>query len=423
MQDSKIFKKPTSSVIKLIECIGILLEIPVSTDKSKFKAPFPSNYDKTFDILSRDFYLIINNLSNVKSSEISNETASQFFKKTLEPGFEYEAAVNYGGLLVRELFNVVHLVLLKLQSDSSRLPISKYNVTVLVDGTRSSYAAFDSACHIYGHGKLNILSHTIQDIGSNTTNPAKHHLLNDLKRRCTSHFKLQDHCFEVIPLMSSIDNQLDNIQLFLEESKTHIFVMGINESNIGECTNSVIASWAAWQFKGDLMLSKGISVVRPFSQINYSRRFLLYIDGTNSSNESFLKSLKFMRPGDKIIILLVTENRDPQGDCGRDTRYMFGARSGWVSDEIKSSVEPDFIGWNDKDVDELKASMNEMINNSYLNGTVKIETDEPNLSTGKIICNSVFNESAEVLIIPFKSNKDLIIECVHESSCSVIILK
>lgn len=416
-------KKPNTALIKLVESIGILLEIPSTTDKSKFKAPLPSNYDNTIIQLSNDFYMIVNKLSNLNSIDLSNETASMFYNKTLEPGFDYEDAVNFGGLLVRELFNIVHLTLLKLQSDKDRLPIAKYTVTVLVDGTRSSYVAFDTACHIYNHGKLNIIAHTILEYQTNNQNPVRHHLSNDLQRRCKSHFKLQDHCFDVIPMESTIEDQLNNIHIFLDDSKTDIFVMGINELNIGDCTISFIAAWATWHFKGDLLLSKGISVVRPFSKINYSRRFLIYIDGKTNSNELFLKSLKFMRPGDKIIVVVITESRDPLGDCGRDTRYMFGMRSGWMSDETKAINEPDSIGWNDKDVEDLRKSMYEMIANSFLEGHVRVEINDPTLSIGKIVCNAVFNEAADALILSSKFNQDLIIECVHESSCSLIILK
>lgn len=107
-----------------------------------------------------------------------------------------------GGLLIRELFNVVFLILLRLQSDGNRIPICKHNISVLVDGSRSSYVAFDTACHIHNHGTLNIFAFAIEDDALD--NSGSSHLLNDLKRRCKSHYKFPDHAFALIGIKCPI---------------------------------------------------------------------------------------------------------------------------------------------------------------------------------------------------------------------------
>ncbi len=44
--------KPSVALIKLIEACGILLGVPKSFSKSKYKAPVPSCYDATIRLLS-----------------------------------------------------------------------------------------------------------------------------------------------------------------------------------------------------------------------------------------------------------------------------------------------------------------------------------------------------------------------------------
>lgn len=212
-------RRPHISVIKLIECVGTLLEIPKSSEKSYYRAPLPSNYDKTIEKFKGNFYGVLRQLSTLQSSDIKNEVASDFYNKTLEPGFNYEDAINAGGLMVRELFNVVFLILLRLQSDENRLPVCKLNMAVLVDGTRSSYVAFDTACHIHNHGILNILAFTTdEEVDGQLLNPTgATHLLRDLNRRCKSHYKFPEHTFKLVGISCPIEN-LENQPQIVENN-------------------------------------------------------------------------------------------------------------------------------------------------------------------------------------------------------------
>lgn len=154
------FRKPTVALVKLIEATGILLGIPKSFEKSRFKAPTPSNYDATLTELSQNFYNVLKFLAVLRSSGIPNDMGSALYVKCSEPGFNYEAAVCEGGLAMRELFNAVALIIDDMQNDRFRLPIRTNNVLVVIDGNRSSYTAFDAATHVFSHGKLTVVALT-----------------------------------------------------------------------------------------------------------------------------------------------------------------------------------------------------------------------------------------------------------------------
>jgi len=199
--------------------------------------------------------------------------------------------------------------------------------------------------------------------------------------------------------------------------------VGISEYNIGEAGVGTLALWATWQFAGDVILCKGMSPIRPFSQVRSSRTFLVYLDSKDNHHIIFIKAIKFMRPGDSILMMTIVESRQPVGDS-RDTRYQFGKKSGyWIQGPTPPENEPDSVGWNDKEVENLTKSLQEMIDNSFLDGEVQIKTKSPDYSNGKIICDSAFSANAEMIVMGTTNNRDSIIECVRESNCSIIVIK
>ena len=137
--------------------------------------------------------------------------------------------LSIGGLLIRELFNVVFLILLRLQSDTDRLPICKHNIGVLVDGSRSSYVAFDTACHIHNHGMLNIFAFTLEVdvVGSSGSS----HLIRDLTRRCKPHYKFPDHVFGVIGIkcpIEEMENQPQIVESYLANTESRFFIKHVS---------------------------------------------------------------------------------------------------------------------------------------------------------------------------------------------------
>ena len=84
-------KRPSLALIKLVESTGILLGIQKKYgEKSRYKAPTPTNYDETVQKLSDDFYGCMSLISSMDISTIPNDVASELYEKTVEPGFDYE---------------------------------------------------------------------------------------------------------------------------------------------------------------------------------------------------------------------------------------------------------------------------------------------------------------------------------------------
>lgn len=431
MAELKNLKRPNLATIKLVESIGILLNIPKTTEKSAYKAEVPSNYDDTVDRLDADFNAELNYLSNLRSADINNQVASQFFNKTLEPGFSYEAAINSGGLLTRELFNVMMHIYIRLQSDGNRLPINEQTISVLVDGSRCSYVAFDTACHIQNHGLLNIIVYT-SNTSSDQDEPGENNsiLYRDLVRRCKQHFKLQEHCYNTIEVSRESGREEKQMKQILAESNSNIFVLGLDDGNIGESSRAKMILWAVWEYENDVVLSKGLSMVRPFTTVHFPRKILLYVDSKVNTKSTFLKALKFIRPGDTAVVLSIVDHRDPVGDCDGDTRYDFGDKTVWsaVSDpplDDHTFSSPDCVGWNDAAVEALQNSLNGMLNDSLLSGRAEIKMGDK-YSYSQIICDTALSESASMIIMGCSladKEKDTVIDCVQEATVSLVLLK
>lgn len=130
-----------------------------------------------------------------------------------------------------------------------------------------------------------------------------------------------------------------------------------------------------------------------------------------------------MRPGDSIVVLTIVEDRNPVGDS-RDTRFGFGHKQGlWTDGPEGPQNEPDCVGWNDKEVENVKSSFEEMIKNSFLDGYVGVETKAAGCSIGKAICDVAFAAAADAILIGSRNNRESVIECVRESYCSIIVIK
>jgi hypothetical protein len=221
IEDLINLRKPSGSLIRLIEAIGILLGVPPTKKKSQYKAPIPSNYDATIHLLAHDFYTKLHQIAALESSQISNQQALEFYNKLLEPEFIYEDAINVGGLLIRELFNAILSVLTRLQSDNSRIPTMMNHVLVFMDGNRSSFVALDTAQYACKHGILHICvdnPYLPTDATNNTLSNADlygnelpvanffdpNHLQKNLSflkidiiRRCQQHYKLTAHQYQL----------------------------------------------------------------------------------------------------------------------------------------------------------------------------------------------------------------------------------
>ena len=350
----KGIKRPSLALIKLVEVIGILLNVPKSFTKSKYKAPIPSNFDSTLELLSEGFYPALTQLSKLISSEIPNDIGNELFSKTQEPGFDYETAVNDGGLASRELFNGVMLILTKLQSDRFRLPVEKTNVLVVVNGTRSSYVALDTATHVFKHGVITISALTMDNLQDEQQGSLmKVHLHQDLVRRCKMLYKLPDHCFQVDNASTQSQHEvLEHIAQSLAVNQCGILVLGLEQDALfGEGGDGGVPLWAVKDVTVPLILAKGRSRTRSFSVISSPRTILICVKGLESLSEIFLQALMFARPGDSLVLASVVESAEPVGD-GQDSRFDMGRRLGWT-DGVEAPAGPSYPGWNDASVDTL----------------------------------------------------------------------
>lgn len=435
MNRIKQLRRPPSSLIKVVECVGILLTLPKVYRKSKFKAPLPSNYDTTLDNLDDDFYEKLKILSEIESSDIDNDIAADFYNKILEPGVDYEDAVNVGGLVIRELFNAIFVVLMKLRGDSHRLPINNPNVLAMVDGTRASYVALDTAQHVSKHGILHIL------INSDKQNVLTF-LENDVKRRCKSHYKLPDFKYAVHSPMSSLN------QSFLDTceppnfSTTDFSEKGVLENYCGKTGAETIVlpyaescgsfqflskdsyhHWAVWSYPGDVILTQNTSYVRPFTEVSCSRTFIVYIDTAHESHVTLLKALKYFRTGDCIVLVAIHPTRDPQGDT-RELRFDFGERQQWIKTEAeRQQVEANKVGWNDELIEKFCSEMDELIRKSFLNGRVRIEHAAARQSGAQILCSVARQENAQGIMMRLQGNEGAVNECLFDQPFSLFLLK
>jgi hypothetical protein len=411
-------KNPSSSLIKLIESVGILLGVPLSKKKSAHKAPIPSNYDQTVQLLVADFYGAIRKLSLIQSTDLLNDVAADFYNK---------------------MFNCVQLVLLQLQSDPHRVPVYTHNLIVLVNGTRESYVALDTAAHFCRHGVLHIVTSSPHNDGRD--DKIMKHLQHDLQRRCKSHFKLLDHCFAIhdahvvresvgtddITAEQHKDQLIIRIiQQLMKENSCESVVLGLShpeEFDAMHTTGSLI-HWATWMFPGDAIFVKGLSFLRQFSDVSSPRTFVVYIDQFHNPQATFLKAIRHCRPADVLVVVGVFPTPDPVGD-NRELRFDFGFRhSSWLKTEEEILEEPSCVGWNDKKVLEFQDSMTELMRKSFLlKSRVRIERERPNLSVGQILTTVAFEESASAVLIRLDRNRDLVVQTMRDSTATVVLLK
>lgn len=438
MSSLKDDTRPTVAVIKLVESCGILLGIPPTMDRSAFKAPLPSNYDNTVNVLDSNFGGYVSELAKLTSDQLPNKVANDLYAKTLEPGYDYETAVNEGGLKARDLFNSIKLVMTSLEMDKSRIPITKTNVLTFVNGTKSSYAALDAATHIFKHGVVTTVALTVDEaVGDKRMiGMMKTHLVKDLQRRCKMQYKLPDHCFHVES--QSCGKVKEMAELITDCIATHgadILVYGVEQDSVfGEYGDGGVPQWAI--FSGldisssapvvdiPVMLTKKTSRVRPLSEVFVPRTWMIFVDNTEESQMdfAFLKSLYYIRPGDAVVVCAIVEPSDPQGDA-RHERYEMGSRAGlWVNGVDPQINQPDCPGWNDIDNERIASQMDRLVQSAQLDGKGIIERTSPGSTTGDILARVCKQESIDILVMRKRVHREIIVEVVTKAPSSVLML-
>lgn len=440
----KQIHRPSLSLIKLVESVGLLLGVPKSEKKSVFKAPIPSNYDSTIEELCADYSGLLGRVASIQSQDLSNEVAAEFYSKTFEPGFSYELAVNTGGLCARDLFNAIALVLVTLQTDVGRIPIAANNIFVLVTGSRSSYAALDAATHIFKHGVVTVSGCIVEEaLPERESAMLKEHLSRDLLRRIKMLYKLPDHCFNLESmLIRSLDDAPEGVVGSMQANGCHTLVMGLEEDAIfGEGGDGALPIWAVSNlpFSDAVMLVKGRSKIRPFSVINTPRSFVVFVDGEQFANQAFLDALAFVRPGDSMELLFIAQSSEPLGDS-RDDRFGFGRRVGWVastatengsSEESKQfgggmTVDPVNVantpGWNDEAIAQLADHLRAMLGKARIPGNVHVLRHCDDRTVASTLCALALQLDADVLCLSrARVPLEVCVNVVQEAPCSVLL--
>ena len=418
----KDIKRPPLALIKIVEAIGILLRIPKTSARSAYRAPTPTNYDATIDILTNDFYGTLNQLNYLESSGIPNDIASDLFAKTQEPSFDYEAAIQIGGLETRDLFNTLMLILDQLKEDSFRIPVRATNVLVLIDGTRSSYIAFDAATHILNHG----VCHVAAIIRNDSQIPGKElvasHICEDLTRRTREQYKIPEHCFKVVSIPCQVeDDMVDLITQYMDENNCKILVLGIDrESSCGWTQYlSKFALWAAWESIHTVVMAKSCSRIRPFPLSHTQRKFVACAKEIQDLKYVFNGALELLRPEDTIILVGVVQPADPIGDA-RETRFDMGMRFNWINNEDEDRLGPVRPGWNDDEVEKFRSYMEDLLGKSQASGYVRIERKSPVKTIGQELIRVAQEEAADFLVMRRGLRNHVSEECLTSARCSIV---
>jgi len=417
-------------MIKLVEAVGILLGVPPSQDKSKYKAPMPSNYDATINLLDENYGAYLSEVSRMRSEGLGNKVANELFAKTLEPGFDYEQAVNDGGLTGRDLFNAIQLVLTSLVADHARIPIRKTNVLVAVNGTMASYAALDAATHIFKHGVVTAIALTVKESHDRRlAGMMTAHLSQDLVRRMKMQYQVADHCYRV---KSAYLDSVSDIQAMLLESvelnQANVMVYGLEEDRLfGEGGDGGVPRWLATSADVQIpvLLTKKNSRTRPFPQLFIPRTWMVYIDDISPETVhiTFLNSLLFVRPGDSMIVVAIVDSAQPRGD-GRVERFEMGTRTGlWVDGLEPKEEEPCKPGWNTAANESLRQQIEGMLLSAQVEGTCMIIPTASGRTKGQCLADLATEQQVDVLALRRKAHGEIIVETVQSAPCSVLLLQ
>lgn len=437
--------KPNAALIKLVEACGTVLGIPKTFSKSRYKAPAPSCYDATLNRLMSDFEGTVHTLSTLQNKDISNEVAKELYKKTCEPGFSYEDAVNSGGLMARDLFNALVIILANLSAEKHRVPIKKTNVLLLVDGSRPSYLAMDLATHLHSHGACHVVCiQPPEDVKNQTVALIETHLYGDISRRCSKQYKIPKDALKIHCLSPNNSSEVDEFVLSLcgpppssgvdrggDSGGDWVLVVGVDPLMHQDSVLHNAALWLAWSTAYDVVTVKSCSRPRPFHTTACRRKVQICLKTVADLDHLFAKSLCLIKPGDLILFACVVEDNLPRGDSTVDfTRFGMGARCGWVaknSNNNSSSSDvpaPTSVGWNDKLVEELNRRIQEVTRTSGLgsdkHGVARVCVHSPKKTVGEELCAIAAAESVDVMMMLRGKDREVSAECLEKATCSVV---
>lgn len=419
-------KRPSIGLIKLVEAIGILLRIAPSSNKSKYKAPTPSNYDETITRLQNDFTGVFAELTYLKSQGVPNDTASLVFAKTLEPGFDYEEAIASGGLDTRELFNVLILLIQKLQSDQYRIPVKTKSVLLLFDGSLSSYVALDTLAHVHSHGNFTILSIKDETRPESTYATLADHILTDLRRRCEKQYQIPEHQYQIISLDTSqygeIKSISESILQRIEEGDDDVIIAGFESHSSMESDLVSFVKSLPFIVRKSVILAKSSAKALPLALAEMPRRFMVCFKTRDDLEYVFAKTAELLRPLDTICIACIHESRQPKGDY-KETRFSLGANCSWVKGQSRDPADFSSVDWNGSIIQSMRARSQELLVLAQVTGNVRIEEESEFTTIGQDLCRIANEERVDFICLRRGKEREVTLECISESKCSVVVIE
>ena len=225
-------------------------------------------------------------------------------------------------------------------------------------------------------------------------------------------------------IAQSTDQVLNKIRDALGSNFGEVLCLGLNDVNIGLSSYSPLLNWAIFgDCPRDLLLTPGHANISPpnHSFANWTTLIYFELHGKEKLLDIYQSSLKYMRPGDFIVFIISVERRISRGDNRAYSRFEFGKRLDWSAGPPMKSYP--FYS-NDNDLEILIGSIKDLLLQSKLEGVVRVEYDVQAKTKAQLFCKAIIEERADLIIIKQNQNvKNLIVECVQESSCSIAILK
>lgn len=196
----------------------------------------------------------------------------------------------------------------------------------------------------------------------------------------------------------------------------------MNDNNIGLDSQSPLIMWAVWDSPQDVLLTPSQTHRKPFKAIHVNWIIQVHFKflGNEKLTDVYQQILKYVRPGDFIIFVVSTDQRQSQGD-NRETRFEFGTRQGWALKGRQMSLSYDI---NDIEIENLINKIQDLLLNSKVEGVVHLIRDTPGSTIGEQICKiGVLEKSDLVILKRNKENRSMIVQVAKETLCSIVIIK
>ena len=310
-----------------------------------------------------------------------------------------------------------------LQAEKHRIPIQKMNLLVLVDGSRPSYVTLDTAAHLHKHGVCNVTALLAPDNASTPDVLMYHHLPLDLQRRCQEQYGMSEHSFEVDVMMeggAGREDLQEDIRRRMKDLDSKILVLGVDKNFSGTDTLTPVAQWAAWEPGYLTVLVKSSSRLRPFAAHSMSRTFQCCLKNIEDLDPLFDACLTLLNPGDHVVFCCVVDSGAPRGDS-QQTRFSMGRRQRWVAGASPPEAPMNRVDWNDGILSKLSERISELTTLSQISGVPILHQHDRLKTVSQELCDVAYREGADMMLLRRGVDREVSLEVLANSTCTVIL--